>query len=44
MLKNQRGKKRFYIAKKQIEKENSLKEIEHDISKLSKQIKKGDNK
>ena len=29
---------------KQIEKENSLKEIEQDISKLSKEIKKGEKR
>ncbi len=34
---------KFKETQKQIEKENSLKEIEQDISKLSKKLKKGDN-
>lgn len=36
--------KKYTETQKQIEKENSLKEIEQDISRLSKKIKKGDNK
>ena len=35
---------KYKETQKQIEKENSLKEIEQDISKLSKKIKNGDNK
>ena len=35
--------KKYKETQKQIEKENSLKEIEQDISKLSKKLKKGDN-
>ena len=34
---------KYKETQKQIEKENSLKEIEQDISKLSKEIKNGDN-
>lgn len=35
---------KYKETQKQIEKENSLKEIEQDINNLSKKIKKGDNK
>jgi hypothetical protein len=36
--------KKYKETQKQIEKENSLKEIEQDIRKLSKKIKNKDNK